>query len=299
MRGRMSGNVRSAAAGSSELVAAERVAQVRAADAGVVDDFFGGALFEHPAVVDDQCAVADAEGLGDVVIRDQHALAELVLQTLDLALKVLDRDRIDRAERFVEQDELRLGDQGPGDLQLALFAAGAEVGLLISYLLQAELGQKLLAALDALGAADVERLQDRLKVLPDRELAKDALFLRQVPDALASPLVHGQVGDVRGVESDCATLRDDHAQDHPEGGRLARPVSAEEADNLLLVEEEANLVHDGPPVVTLYQLGDFEKVHSMLCRRGESWRQSLRVVQKIKRRGGLCITRGKAFCTAC
>src|SRR5436189_3789770 len=83
-----------------KFVAAERVAQVRAADAGVVDDLPGGAFLENPPVVDDQGPVAHAQGLGDVVIRDQHALAKLLLQTLDLALKVLDRDGIDGAERL-------------------------------------------------------------------------------------------------------------------------------------------------------------------------------------------------------
>src|SRR5215218_8442580 len=55
------------------------------------------------------------------------------------ALEVFDRDRVDGAERLVEQDEFGLRDQRPGDLQLALLAAAAQHRLLVADLLEPEL----------------------------------------------------------------------------------------------------------------------------------------------------------------
>ena len=78
-------------------------------------------------------------------------------------------------------------------------------------------------------------LEDRLEVLPDGEPAEVAALLRQVADPPAGALVHRQVGDVLAVERDRAAVGDDHAQDHAEGGGLARAVAAEQADDLLLL----------------------------------------------------------------
>ena len=44
-------------------------------------------------------------------------------------------------------------------------------------------------------------------------------------------------------------------------GGLARPVAAEQADDLFLGEDEADFVDDGPAVVGFDELGGFEKVH--------------------------------------
>src|SRR5687768_11664517 len=94
-----------------KLIPAERVAQVCAPYRRVVDDLLGRAFRKHSSVVDDQGAVADPQGLGDVVVRDQHALAELDLQAAHLALQVFDGDGVYAAEGLVQEDELRLRDE--------------------------------------------------------------------------------------------------------------------------------------------------------------------------------------------
>ena len=52
-------------------------------------------------------------------------LGEVSDRVLDLA----DRLGVDARERLVEQDQLRLGDEGAGDLEAAALAAGDPVGL--------------------------------------------------------------------------------------------------------------------------------------------------------------------------
>lgn len=110
--------------GMVELVAAEHGAEVRLADDGVVDEFLGRALAEDSALVDDVRAVADAQGLVDIVVGDEDGDAH-ALESADLLLQALDGQRINAREGLVEQDEFRIGDQRTGDLELAAFAARA------------------------------------------------------------------------------------------------------------------------------------------------------------------------------
>src|SRR4051812_48811917 len=80
----------SASSASPEFVTAERVAEVRAAHAGVIDDLLRRTFHEHPAVVDDQGSIAHPQRLRDVVIGDQHTLAELLAQSNHFLLQVFD-----------------------------------------------------------------------------------------------------------------------------------------------------------------------------------------------------------------
>ena len=68
-------------------------------------------------------AVDDVERLAHIVVGDQHADAAM-LQVRDEVADVGDGDRVDAGERLVEQDVIRLGREGPGDLYPATLAPG-------------------------------------------------------------------------------------------------------------------------------------------------------------------------------
>ena len=244
-----------------KLVAAEDVAEIGRAHGRIVDDLPWRALAENAALVDDQRAVAHLQRLLDIVISDQHALAELVLQPFDFRLKVLDGDRIDAAEWLIQQDQHGLGDQRSGDLQLSAFPAAEGVGELIAVLEQTVLVEQLVGAAMSFRAGQVQGFEDGLKVLPDGESLKVAPLLGKIADPLACPLVHGEVGDVRAVKGNRPAVGHDHPQDHSEGGGLSGSVAAEQADDLLLLEHKADLIDHGPAVVGLAQLGGFQQVH--------------------------------------
>src|SRR3954468_7805095 len=86
-------------------------------------DGLGIALFEDRPIVQDIRAIADAQRLAHIVIREQDADAAL-LELYDDVLDIDHGDRINACERLVEQDERRRRDQSPGDLQAAPLAAG-------------------------------------------------------------------------------------------------------------------------------------------------------------------------------
>ena len=86
------------------------------------------AVGDDPAIQDDIGSVGRIQGLPHIVVRQQDtdsSLGELHDDLLDLA----DGDRVDSAERFVQENETRFHDERPGDLETPLLAAGEYRGL--------------------------------------------------------------------------------------------------------------------------------------------------------------------------
>ncbi len=83
------------------------------------------------AKIDDVGAMGDFQSISDIVVGKQHAdplLGEINSDALDL----IDRNRIDTGERFIEKEELGLDSQGAGNLCPTALPAGQGVGLLFT-----------------------------------------------------------------------------------------------------------------------------------------------------------------------
>ena len=65
----------------------------------------------------------------------------------------------------------------------------------------------------------------------------------------------------RPSKTDLAAVGVDQADRHPEAGRLARPVGAEQADDLALVDLEIDPVDHLAAPIPLLQAADFEQGH--------------------------------------
>src|SRR5258708_12509339 len=101
----------------------EGLAQIDFSYAFIINDFLGLARGQHGPVVDDIRAVAYAECLPDIMVRDQYPDIALP-QEADDFLDVQHRDRIDPGEGFIEQDEARLGGERPRDFDAPPLPAG-------------------------------------------------------------------------------------------------------------------------------------------------------------------------------
>ena len=141
-----------------EVADVEAVADVVAADVGVVDDLLAVAVGEDAALADHVAAVGDLERLAELVVGQQDADVVGLDQAADLVLDLGDGLGVDAGERLVEHDQLRLGDQRPGDLQPPALAAGDAVGLGLADLGQAELVEQLVLAVLALAAVHPGRV---------------------------------------------------------------------------------------------------------------------------------------------
>ncbi len=103
--------------------------------------------------------------------------------------------------------------------------------------------------MNALAAREVEGFQDSQDILQHGQPAEIAAFLGEVSDSKAGAFEHGQKGDIDRVECDGAAVRLDHAEDHAEGGGFPRPVAAQEADDLTLTDQKADVVDNRPPAI--------------------------------------------------
>ena len=96
---------------------------------GLGHDLVGRADLHDRAVAHDQDPVAELERLGEVVGDEDHRLAELAVQPDDLVLHVAPDQRVERGERLVEEQHLRVAGQRSGQADALLHAAGELVGV--------------------------------------------------------------------------------------------------------------------------------------------------------------------------
>src|SRR6187551_1523670 len=82
----------------------EALAQIETADVRIPDQIVRAAGEQHLATIDDAGAVDDIERLSDIMVGDEDADITF-LQFADQVANVLDRDRIDPREGFIEQHD--------------------------------------------------------------------------------------------------------------------------------------------------------------------------------------------------
>jgi hypothetical protein len=137
--------------------------------------------------------VGEEHRLGDAVRDEQHRLAALVPDPQELEVHRLARHRVERAERFVHQEQRRLVDERAADADALLHAARELAGVLA---LEAgepdepQVGTRARLELDPVAPLDLDRQHHVLEhVAPrqqDRRLEDDAdVAARPVDRALA------------------------------------------------------------------------------------------------------------------
>jgi hypothetical protein len=90
---------------------------------------------------------------------EHHRLADLFVQPDDLVLHVPADQRVERGERLVEQEHVRVARQCPGQADSLLHPAGELVGVGLLVTRQADQLDHLARPLHALGAPDAADLQ--------------------------------------------------------------------------------------------------------------------------------------------
>ncbi len=86
-------------------------------------------LAAHPnrislAVFEQSDARAEHEGFGNIVGDENHGLFQFLLERLELPLNLAPGDRIEGAERLVEQDHRRIGGERPRHADALALPAG-------------------------------------------------------------------------------------------------------------------------------------------------------------------------------
>src|SRR5437667_3264652 len=214
------------------------LAEVNAADFGVVAELLGRASAEDAAIINDVGAIGDGKSFAHVMVGHEHADAG-ILQVKNNLLKIEHSDGIDAGKRLVEQNERGPDAKRAGDLHPATLAAGERITAIAANVAQAELLDKPLHALAALMPGNRLRLEDCKNVFFHRQLAKDRGLLRQIADAMhPRAQIHRNIGDVFAIEQHPALIERGEADDHIKGGCLAGAVGPEQAHHLTLMDVE-------------------------------------------------------------
>ena len=190
-----------------------------------------------------------------VVGDDDEGDPEPLLDVDELELRLLAQLLVERPERLVEQEQLRLLDQAPRQRHPLPLPARELVRLAVGELRELHQLQHLGDLRRRLVAPHPVAQQPVGDVLLDRHVREQRVGLEH---HVGRPLVGRQPGHVLPVDLDAPEGRRLEAREHPEQRRLAAARAAEQAEQLALPDVEADVV-DGDEVAEL--LGDLLDAH--------------------------------------
>ena len=160
------------------------------------------------------------------------------------APELASRHRVHAGRRLVQEDHVRLVDERRRERELLLHPAGEELRLPVLEPGQPGEGEQVAGALRLLRARHAPKLREEVEVLGNREVGIQAEPLRHVARAR---LARVRVADDRVAEDESVARRwlDDGGQHADERG-LARPVRAEQAEELAARDRQVHAVdrHD-------------------------------------------------------
>src|SRR5262249_23311089 len=182
-------------------------------------------------------------------VRREEDRAALRLELLQDPAHEDDVDGVEARRRLIEEHELRLVQERPDQLDLLLVSLGELLDLRVALLPELEPLEPTLGPREDFRREGLLDFGQEQEMLEDVHLLVEAAFLRQVADAIAG----GVAAIGRSEDLDCAGIRKENAGDHPQAGRLARAVPAEESRDCPGTHGEGHAVH-GPDLTEA--LGD-------------------------------------------
>ena len=219
----------------------------------------GRALELLDAVLQADDAGAEVAGEVDVVDVAEHRDVELAGDLADEGHHLARDLRVEARGRLVDQQQLRVLDQGAGDADALALAAGEAVGALVDVLGEADpveqaqrLGDVVLGvhAQDAAQRAGVAEPAGQ-HVVHHREPLDQVELLEDHADvaALQPHLGIGELEQVDAVEHDLAAGRLDQPVDAADQRRLAGAARADDGEEVIGPEREAHPLQDLAPGV--------------------------------------------------
>ena len=170
------------------------------------------------ALVDHRYPVGDIEGLG-LVVGDQHRRdMHFVVQSAQPGPQVLADLGVERAERLIEEEHLRIHRQRTGQGHALALAAGQLIGIAGLKTGQAHDLEEPVDLVPDLGLGLLADLETECDVVADGQVLERRVVLEDEPDT--APLGR-HVGDVLAVDDDRATVRPVQAGDSPQQRGLA------------------------------------------------------------------------------
>ena len=244
-----------------------------------VVDLGGRADLLDAAGVHDRDPVAHRERLFLVVGHVDEGDPDLALDALQLELHDLAQLEVEGAERLVEQQRLRLVDEGPGQRHALLLAARELRRLAPGEVLEPDDGDALVDLAGELGLVPLLGAGPEGHVVPHRHVGEQRVVLE---DGVDVALVGRGPRHVLAVEADGAAGGRLEAGDHAQRRRLAAAGRTEHGEELAVGDAEVGVVDRGE-VGEL--LGDVVDLDDRLASMGAtSWRRRRCPVRRSRSR---------------
>lgn len=224
---------------------------------GLSVDLFGRAdLHDLPPIHDDD-SVAHGEGFGLIVGDEEHRDVELPLQLLDLAPHTGSKIRVEIRERFVEEEEFRIGGESPREGDPLLLSAAQLMDRTVAVSLQADGGKVFFRRTERLFLRQLSEVSNAVgNIFQDRVMGKEGIVLKDGGDI--SPLGR-KVFNRFPVEENRPLIGQKEAAEEVEDGGLSAAGGAEKGDELAPLDGQPNVPHAVLFVKHLGQLIDFQK----------------------------------------
>ncbi|MHC3912266.1 hypothetical protein ACMZ4X_05538 [Achromobacter marplatensis] len=183
----------------------------------------------------DRAAVHQADAVGHghglfLVVRHVHdGGAQLAVDAFDLKLHLVAQLFVQRAQRFVHQDDGRAVDHATRQRDALLLAAGEFARQTRGDVRQAHHFQRFVGAAAGLGGRHLAHLQGERDVLLDAHVRKQRIVLEHHADI---PFVWRAVGDIGAVDQHAALVGLRQAGDQAQQGGFAGPGRTQQGQEL-------------------------------------------------------------------
>ena len=204
----------------------------------IVDVFRRADLLDIALVHDDD-RVGHAQGLFLVVGDEDEGNAQFLFDLDEFQLHTAPQFAVQGAQRFVQEQDPRLIDDGPGDGHALLLAAGQvdDVGMFIAVEVDQFQGiADLVADIIAGLAVDFRTEGD---IFGDVHMGKKRIILEHRIDLAP---VRRQLGDIGSLKEDAPFIRRLKTGDEAERRRLAAAAGAEEGDKFIFRNRQVQAV---------------------------------------------------------
>ena len=193
----------------------------------------------------DDDGVGHAQGLFLVVGDEDKGDACVFLDLFQLLLHILAQLQVQRAQGFVQQQDLWLIDQRPGDGHPLLLAAGKACDPPVGKAREHDHVQHPVDAFLDLRLGDLALPQREGDVLKNVQMRKQSVFLE---DRVDMPLMRRDIVDALAHKDDVPLVGRLEAADDAQGRRLAATGGAQQGDKFVVVNVQADAVQHWLPV---------------------------------------------------
>jgi hypothetical protein len=243
--------------------------EVQADEPGdVVGARFGGdrpgvALLHHAPVLDDDEPVGQHERVERVVRDEQRRPRMLREVALQLGARLQPRPGIQRGQRFIEQQQIRLYGESPGQRHPLRLASGELPGLRPGLLGQPDAAQPVGRLRPGGRAVDAAAPRPERDIVQRAQVRKEQVVLEHHADRPAlgrDRCTVGRLVEYTIGQADVSGREWQEAGQGPQGRGLAGPVRAEERHDLAGGHADRQVEPEGPAVDN--QVG-VEKIHEI------------------------------------